>query len=197
LYTELVFDLGKTATLDSIWIDYIAGGGKWGVNAPGSVELSFSADGFNFGEATLFQGFNNDTDAAQSYFHERRLIAEVDEVTASHVKMKINKNGTFAFLSEVQFLEVTGGTGGLVGDLNGDGLVGSADLDIVRANWGQPASGPAQGDPSGDGVVGSADLDIVRANWGNTASAAVVPEPAGLMMILLGSLGVLVSRRRG
>ena len=30
-----------------------------------------------------------------------------------------------------------GGPGELEGDLNGDGMVGSADLDIVRGNWGQ------------------------------------------------------------
>ncbi len=56
----------------------------------------------------------------------------------------------------------------LPGDLNGDGYVGSGDLDIVRANWGQSvtAGDLTMGDASGDGLVGSADLDIVRANWG-------------------------------
>ena len=62
----------------------------------------------------------------------------------------------------------------LSGDLNADGFVGSADLDIVRANWGQtvPAGSLSDGDPSGDGLVGSADLDIVRANWGTNIPAA-------------------------
>ena len=57
---------------------------------------------------------------------------------------------------------------GLPGDLNGDGFVGSADLDIVRGVWGQsvePGCLPC-GDPSGDGVVGSADLDIVPRELG-------------------------------
>ncbi len=86
------------------------------------------------------------------------------------------------------------GTAVLEGDLNGDGLVGSADLDIVRGNWGQSVSGPEQGDANGDGVVGSADLDIVRANWGATAAAAV-PEPAMLSLLLL--VGAVVIGRRG
>ncbi len=62
------------------------------------------------------------------------------------------------------------------GDLNGDGQVDSADLDIVRANWGQavPAGSLIDGDPSGDGFVGSADLDIVRANWQAWVSAAAL-----------------------
>ena len=57
---------------------------------------------------------------------------------------------------------------GLDGDLNGDGIVGSADLDLIRANWGATvtAGDYSAGDVSGDGIVGSADLDIVRANWG-------------------------------
>lgn len=71
------------------------------------------------------------------------------------------------------------------GDLNGDGTVGSADLDIVRANWGRTVAAGSllDGDPSGDGMVGSADLDIVRANWGQimpaaAAAAVVVPVDA-------------------
>ena len=84
---------------------------------------------------------------------------------------------------------------GLEGDLNGDGLVGSADLDIVRANWGQAASGAGQGDPSGDGVVGSPDLDIVRANWGTTAAVAV-PEPNVLLLVLFGFVAVTITRRK-
>lgn len=62
----------------------------------------------------------------------------------------------------------------LPGDLNGDGLVGSDDLEIVRAHWGGlvPPARLALGDPSGDGRVGGADLDLVRANWGATPAAA-------------------------
>ena len=84
----------------------------------------------------------------------------------------------------------------LPGDLNGDGFVGSADLDIVRGNWGgtvTPGYLPG-GDASGDGQIGSADLDVVRGNWGAGAPpAAAVPEPsvlAGLAMLLLGAFGI-------
>ncbi len=85
---------------------------------------------------------------------------------------------------------------GLPGDLNGDGFVNSADLDIVRAAWGQSVSGgSADGDPNGDGVVNSADLDIVRANWGRTASAAV-PEPTAFLLLLCGWTWVVIARRR-
>ena len=106
-YVELVFDLGDSVTLDSIWIDYL-GGGKWGVDAPKSVEFTFSTDGVNFSDAQTFDDFNNDTawSGGWEWFSERRLTAEVGGVTASHVKMVFDKtDSTFNFLSEVQFLE--------------------------------------------------------------------------------------------
>ena len=87
----------------------------------------------------------------------------------------------------------------LLGDLNDDRAVSSADLDIVRANWGQPVEpGCLQcGDPSGDGMVDGADLDIVRANWG-TAMPAAIPEPGlGVLVVVgVGFLGCSAFRPR-
>ncbi len=85
----------------------------------------------------------------------------------------------------------------LAGDLNGDGLVGSDDLDLVRANWGRLVSSGdrAAGDADGDGIVGSGDLDIIRANWGMKSAASVVPEPGvGVLLALI--LAVVVMSRR-
>ena len=90
----------------------------------------------------------------------------------------------------------TGSTPGLEGDLDGDGFVGSADLDIVRGNWGQAASGASEGDPSGDGVVGSADLDIIRGNWGASLNPAAVPEPGMIALLLVGIAGLALNRSR-
>jgi len=106
-FVDLVFDLGKSADLDSIWIDYTAGNGKWGVRAPVSVEISFSDDGVTFGDTMVFDDFSDDeaSSGGWDYFAERRLQAELGGVEASYVKLHINKEGTFAFLSEVQFLE--------------------------------------------------------------------------------------------
>ena len=82
------------------------------------------------------------------------------------------------------------------GDLSGDLAVGSADLDIVRANWGLSVipGDLLSGDADGDGVIGSGDLDLIRAHWGEEKLAAV-PEP-GVWTLLLGVLGSLISRRR-
>ena len=76
------------------------------------------------------------------------------------------------------------------GDLTGDGLVNSADLDIVRSQWGLTVT-PGDlgaGDANGDGIVNSGDLDMIRSNWGQgTAVAVAVPE-SGLAVLLLGTL---------
>ncbi|MEZ6190055.1 MAG: hypothetical protein R3C45_02045 [Phycisphaerales bacterium] len=47
----------------------------------------------------------------------------------------------------------------LAGDLNGDGFVGIADLNIVLARGTERAPGDPLADPSGDGFVGIADLE--------------------------------------
>ena len=89
----------------------------------------------------------------------------------------------------------------LLGDLNGDGFVGSDDLDIVRAHWGEGVDPGCAvcGDPSGDGVVGGPDLDIIRANWGMRTSPTVmaVPEPACLGIVGVLSLGLGFASRAG
>ncbi len=72
------------------------------------------------------------------------------------------------------------------GDLDGDGIVNSRDLDIVRAWWGaevEPGNG-LMGDATGDGLVNSKDLDLVRANWGTRVAGSAVPEPSTLIFVL-------------
>ena len=92
---------------------------------------------------------------------------------------------------------IAGAVTPLEGDLDGDGYVGSSDLDIVRANWGQTVT-PGDlsvGDADGSGLVGSGDLDIVRANWGQGAPASAVPEPS-LAMLLIAIAGWAFTTRR-
>ena len=53
-------------------------------------------------------------------------------------------------------------------DMNGDGIVDSADLGILLAYWGAKSTG---GDLNEDGVVDAADLGSLLASWGNCPSA--------------------------
>ncbi|MEZ6190991.1 MAG: PEP-CTERM sorting domain-containing protein [Phycisphaerales bacterium] len=86
------------------------------------------------------------------------------------------------------------------GDLNMDGFVGIADLNLVLSAWNQsvtPGSSPA-GDPSGDGFVGIEDLNAVLGNWNNGtppgSASTTTPEPGTLA--LLAVTGTALLRRK-
>ena len=53
-------------------------------------------------------------------------------------------------------------------DMNGDGIIDSADLGILLAYWGPKRN---NGDVNGDGVTDAADLGLLLASWGNCPSA--------------------------
>jgi len=102
----------------------------------------------------------------------------------------------------IDAITITQLTGTLSGDLNCDGFVGLADLDIVLQNWNQnvPQADP-RADVSGpggtpDGFIGLDDLDVVLNNWnaGTPPASVAVPEPTGLTLLGLGSVAML--RRR-
>ncbi len=81
----------------------------------------------------------------------------------------------------------------VLGDTDGDGAVGIADLNNVRNNFGSLGLG----DTDGDGLVQISDLNHVRNNFGTSAEMPAgsarlfaVPEPGGLLLASLGSAGI-------
>ncbi len=80
----------------------------------------------------------------------------------------------------------------LVGDLNSDGYVGLADLDIILHNWNQhvPIGSKIHGDIAGigDGYVSMSDLDVLLNNWNASippTTSTNTPEPTTLTILLL------------
>ncbi len=112
-------------------------------------------------------------------------------------------SGTVQVLSNVsanQLLQVIEPL--IVGDLNGDGFVGIADLNIVLGHWNQnvTAADVLLGDVTGDGFVGIADLNAVLGNWNlgsppSDESLARVPEPTVFCTLAVGILVSLYRRR--
>ncbi len=88
----------------------------------------------------------------------------------------------------------------LQGDVNADGFVGLADLDILLNNWNQavPLGSIDHGDLAGDGdgYIGLSDLDVILNNWnaGSLPMAIAIPEPAALSVFIIGT-GLLTKRR--
>ncbi|MEM7627524.1 MAG: hypothetical protein AAF333_18155 [Planctomycetota bacterium] len=96
----------------------------------------------------------------------------------------------------------------LVGDLDSDGIVGQADLDLVLLNWGDEVV-PDGFDPTAlsdggpfDGLISQNELDTTVLNWGKVAppdhgDLNAVPEPAAATIALGLGAGWLGRRRRG
>ena len=137
-----------------------------GVAIPGFTYADFEALTGDEVDCTLSWGDQSDVGALEG--------------TPVRIRLRLNNADLYSF----QFFTF------LEGDLNGDGIVGSGDLDLVRANWGLTGS---DGDANGDGTVNGSDLDIVRANWGSSTATAV-PEPT--VWVLLGGCLLGMRQRR-
>lgn len=105
---QMTFDLGATMSLDSIWIDYLAGG-RAGVHAPESLDVRMSLDGIDFGDPITFTDFNNA--GGTNWFWNRRLIAEMNGAYGRYVQLDFTRGGEWTFLGEVQFVVPEPGAG--------------------------------------------------------------------------------------
>ncbi|MEZ6192568.1 MAG: hypothetical protein R3C45_14930 [Phycisphaerales bacterium] len=89
----------------------------------------------------------------------------------------------------------------LPGDLNADGFIGIADLNIILNHWNQTTDASNwQADPTDDGYIGIEDLNLVLGNWNTggppiSGGGVAIPEPATIF--LAGALAGCYLRRAG
>ena len=102
--------------------------------------------------------------------------------------------------TDLWYLDLAMPTPRIAGDVNSDGFVGIADLNVILSNWNQSVvkGDWTQGDlaGSGDGFVGISDLNVVLSDWNTGTPPALhtlsIPEPTGVFgitSIILLSLG--------
>ncbi len=87
----------------------------------------------------------------------------------------------------------------LLGDANLDLTVNAADLNEVGIAWLSDSNEWSKGNFTGSGV-NAADLNVLALNWQTVhpdapLGANAVPEPAGMIMMVLGLLGIVTTRR--
>lgn len=81
-------------------------------------------------------------------------------------------SATFSFVSVQSVVgfsldDITvGGNGAIVGDLDGDGVVGGGDLGLLLSAWGTCAAPCCAADLDASGVIDGADLGIMLGAWG-------------------------------
>ena len=86
----------------------------------------------------------------------------------------------------------------VMGDTNLDGYVDDSDLSLLLANW-RIGSGWFQGDFNDDGNVDDKDLSYLLANWTGVpppVASSGVPEPVTAAMLLVGTIVLLIRRKR-
>lgn len=88
----------------------------------------------------------------------------------------------------------------ILGDVDGDGVVGTTDIAFVKSHAGTTPPAGTVGDVDFDGIVGTTDIAIVKSRAGTSLPApgaalgSVVPEPASLSLV--GALGLLALGRK-
>ncbi|XAL99192.1 DNRLRE domain-containing protein [Phycisphaeraceae bacterium D3-23] len=171
------------ATATTAWS---TAGGDVAPTSSGQAFIDYSGPGsqtFSMGNAQLAADVQAMLDGSVDNFGF--LLSPVNAAAQGSAMRITSREGNSAARLVIDFTFVSG-------DLDGDGFIGAADLDLLLAHWG---TNDAMSDADGDGTVGQGDLDIVISQWGDGTPPDVnIPEPGSLALLALG--GLLLTKRR-
>jgi len=105
----VTFDLQRTKTLDSLFLDYLVSH-RVGIYAPDSVTAEFSLDGIDFASLpSIISTSLNDFDPTPTAFTgwNRRLVLDLAGTAARYVRLTSANDMQWTFLGEAQFVETT------------------------------------------------------------------------------------------
>ncbi len=99
---RIELDLGTKTTVQSLRIVYGVNHEPGSIHAPRSIEVSFSNNGQEFGNAVQFSDFDDHPDGLGLYEIDRRVIEiKLPEQTARFMRIDFQSTGHWLFLSEV------------------------------------------------------------------------------------------------
>jgi len=122
------------------------------------------------------------------------LLGRAIQMGSVHPQYDLNRSGAVDLEDHAYWVSDLNRT--WMGDANLDGNVNFADFVALADHFGGPG-GWGQGDFNADGTVQFPDFAILASNYGmtSTAVAAAVPEPCSAVLLMIGVLLPLVTRR--
>jgi hypothetical protein len=183
-----------------------AGGLKFELNTPAaSDKVVVSSGTLNLGTLD-FSDFAFSNLGSVAIGNSYTLFDAASSITATPGTL----SGTFGGFAASLVLDNTNfdvklnitGTGGILGDYNGNNIVDAADYVMWRNNVGQPA-GTLPNDNTGV-AIGQQQYNLWRSNFGNSApgsggslagAGGAVPEPSACILVCFSAVLLLCGRR--
>ncbi|MBN2294558.1 MAG: PEP-CTERM sorting domain-containing protein [Pirellulales bacterium] len=169
----------------------------WG-SSPGHPTTTQNISAWTYTDGGSLDRCMQDPDAPSTGFPAWMTQNSTGANAQVAVMMKVG-GGNYSLLTVNDLTIEIRGAGDANGYSGGEAACDVSDLGILAANYGQAGVMDWEdADFNGDGTVDVSDLGILAGNYGTVyiPSTAAVPEPSMLCLLVLGSLAMIMIRRR-